>query len=128
MTRILILEDDLKTLACLFEEIYLLEEKHQKFLSVTVLSEYTQVLEYINRLKGDYFDVILLDRDCKADGSFHILDIDKFGADKIIGISSIPSYNAELEEKGVHTIVWKDYKQLKSFASEVAGKIENIIF
>ncbi|KKQ79741.1 MAG: Lon protease [Candidatus Daviesbacteria bacterium GW2011_GWA1_38_7] len=46
-----------------------------------MLSEYTQVEDYINKSKEFKFDIVLLDRDCKAGGSFHVLDIDKIGAD-----------------------------------------------
>lgn len=41
--------------------------------------------------------MILLDRDCKIAGSFHILDIEKFGVHKIISILSTPR-DEELEE------------------------------
>src|SRR3989344_4357643 len=93
--RILILEDDLETLSLIFEKLHLLEEKlanseKPKDFSVVTLSEYTQVEEFINKSQKFDFDVILLDRDCKAGGSFHVLDIERFGADKIISIPSIP--------------------------------------
>src|SRR3989344_6808511 len=93
--RILILEDDLETLSLLLKKLHLLEEElansaSPKDFSLITLSEYTQVEDLINKSQNLDFDVILLDRDCKAGGSFHVLDIERFGAGKIISISSIP--------------------------------------
>src|SRR3989338_8106057 len=104
--KVLILEDDLETLSLLLKKLHQLEEKlvdstsPMEFSTVT-LSEYTQVEELINKSKNLEFDVILLDRDCKAGGSFHILDIERFGADKVISISSIPDYNEEAKARGI---------------------------
>lgn len=130
ITRVLILEDDLLTLSKLLNRLYLLGEKllnEDKDLAVTVLSEYTQVEEYINRSNNINFDIVLLDRDCKAGGSFHILNISKIGVNKIIGISSVPSYNEELRKSGVTKIVYKDYRQLDNFAEEVTKLVKELI-
>ena len=104
--RILILEDDLETLSLLLKKLHLLEEDMAdsdslKDFSIVTLSEYTQVEEFINKSSKIDFDVILLDRDCKAGGSFHVLDIERFGADKIISISSVPDYNEEAMSRGI---------------------------
>jgi hypothetical protein len=73
--KTLILEDDLETLAALLKKLAVLERRDYKFsFPVTVLSEYTQVEEYVNKKEDKDFDLILLDRDCKAFGSFHIGD------------------------------------------------------
>lgn len=130
--RILILEDDLQTLSKLFEKLAQLENKYADegsgiSFSTVVLSEYTQVEELINKNPNLDFDIILLDRDCKAGGSFHILDIKRFGADKIIGISSVPNYNAELRELGVKKIVDKDYQDLDTFALKVINLVDESI-
>lgn len=132
LIRILILEDDLKTLAVLLDRIHRLEEKlvnseDKKDIAVTVLSEYTQVEQYINPNKEHRFDVVLLDRDCKAGGSFHILNMEKIGLDKIVAISSIPPYNEEARILGVTRIVDKDYNGLDDFADKVIEQIEEII-
>ncbi len=113
LIRILILEDDLQTLSKLLDKLYQLEEKlvdskYKRDCAVTVLSEYTQVEEYINKSSNPQFDIVLLDRDCKAGGSFHVLDMNKIGVEKIISISSIPQYNEELQKLGVIKIVHKD--------------------
>ena len=95
--------------------------------SIVTLSEYTQVEEFINKSKNIDFDVILLDRDCKAGGSFHVLDLERIGADKIISISSIPDYNEEVKTRGVNRVVWKDYKNLDKFSDQVIIELEVLI-
>lgn len=129
--RILILEDDLETLSLLLRKLHLLEEKFTnsaspKDFSLITLSEYTQVEELINKSNNLVFDVILLDRDCKAGGSFHVLDIERFGADKVISISSIPDYNKEAKARGITRVVWKDYGNLDKFTDQVAGEIVSL--
>ncbi len=127
--RILILEDDLGTLAKLFEKLAHLEDGHADkglMISTVVLSEYQQVEDLINKSKLD-FDVIFLDRDCKAGGSFHILDIEAIGVDKTISISSIPQYNEEASKRGVKHIVWKDYQKLDDFSDKVIKELEEIL-
>ncbi len=130
MYRILILEDDLETLATLLKYLTRLEkiiEKDGKDIAVTILSEYWQVEEHINSSTTEKFDVILLDRDCKAGGSFHALDLNKYKDSEIIGISSIPEYNDQLKKLGITRIVWKDHQNLDDFAIKVIGLVEEII-
>lgn len=131
--RILILEDDLETLSKLLEKLHRLEESlsnspNPRDIAVTIFSEYTQVESYLNTTSTTTtFDVILLDRDCKLGGSFHALDINKSGVDKIISISSIPEYNEEARKMGITRIVHKDYTKLDSFADGVIEAIRNLI-
>lgn len=114
MKNILILEDDLETLSVIFKVLY---ETKIDFVPM-VLSTYLQVEEILNpsNLK---FDLILLDRDCALGGSFHALDFDKFGKEKIISISSVPVYNQEAKNRGVTNAITKDYQDLESFASSL---------
>ena len=124
--RILILEDDLRTVSFLTNRLGQLEEKSKDFdIAVTVLSEYTQVEEYINNTQMD-FDIILLDRDCKSCGSFHILDFEKFGVEKIISISAIPEWNEEAKKRGVTKIIHKDHDHIENFADQVVEEIVKI--
>ena len=130
--RILILEDDLETLSLILKKLHLLEDKladstHPKDFSIVTLSEYTQVEDFINKSKSIDFDVILLDRDCKAGGSFHVLDIERYGVDKVISISSIPDYNEEAKRRGITRVVWKDYKNLADFAESVMQEVKKIL-
>lgn len=129
--RILILEDDLLVLSNLLGKLSELEDKLSKDkqieLSVLVLSEYKQVEKYINQDEHPEFDLVLLDRDCKLGGSFHTLDIQKFGAEKIVGISAIPEYNDALKKFGVTKLIQKDLQSLDVFALKVASFIEDYI-
>ena len=126
LKRILILEDDLEALSKIFEKLFRLEKRHSIDISVVILSEYTQA-EKLN-LSDEKFDLILLDRDCKAGGSFHILDIKKFGADKIIAISSVPDYNEKLFDQGITKVVQKTYNDLDDFAERLIKVIEKFFF
>ena len=128
--RILILEDDLKTLAVIMEELFRLEESlidRQIDFAVTTFSEYNQVQDYLNQTPEPDFDIILLDRDCKLGGSFHVLNIIKFGADKFIAISTQPEYNETAIKMGAKRIIRKDYKRLEEFASNLSDEIKNMI-
>lgn len=130
--RILILEDDLETLSLILKKLHLLEKKLEssnspKDFSIVTLSEYTQVEEFINKSEKLNFDVILLDRDCKAGGSFHVLDIERFGVDKIISISSVPDYNEEAKSRGITRTVWKDYQNLDDFSDQVIEEVKSLM-
>lgn len=125
--RILVLEDDLATLSKLMEGLQRLEDAKGIEIAVTVLSEYTQVEEYANRTEQMTWDIVLLDRDCKAGGSFHTLDIAKIGNEKVIGISSMPDYNEQIHQLGVTRIVHKDYGQLDTFVNGVMKQIEELL-
>lgn len=129
--RLLILEDDLETLSIILKKLSSLEKEFEessspKDFSVVTLSEYTQVEEYINKNEEFKFDVVLLDRDCKLGGSFHVLNLEAIGADKIISISSIPQYNEDAARRGVKRVVWKDYRNLDNFSDKVIDEIKNL--
>ena len=125
--RILILEDDLRALSFLINRVGQLEETLTNIdFAITVLSEYTQVEEYINKTELN-FDIILLDRDCKACGSFHCLDIEHIGADKVISISAILKWNEEATNRGVEKVVLKDHENIEAFADKVVNKIKGMI-
>ncbi len=125
--RILILEDDIRTLSFLTNRISKFEEKSSNFnVALTILSEYTQVEEYINNTQMN-FDVILLDRFCKFGGSFHELDFERFGVEKIISISSVSRYNEEARKRGIQRVVLKDHSNIEDFADKVVDEIEDIV-
>ena len=128
--KILILEDDLQTLSALLHRLaYVFNKKAEKIdFNITIVSDSDKVKRFINKLDKDDFDIILLDRDCQMCGSFHILDIEKFGAEKVIAISSIPSFNKELFKKyGIDRIARKEYNELDRFASEVILIIKKML-
>jgi len=124
---ILILEDNLKVLSKILDRLFELENNQPYDFSVIVLTNYLQVEEYINNNPKAHFDIILLDRDCKLGNSFHVLDIERFGAEKIIAISSVPEYNEELKQRGVKKIILKDLGHIDKFAERVVKEIEKRI-
>jgi len=126
--RILILEDDLETLSVLMKNLYVLEENlPYPQLAVTVFSEYTQVEDYLNKIEKPNFDIILLDRDCRMGGSFHVLDFEKFNANKIISISTVPEWNNKAVEKGVKKVCWKGHDNIEDWGERIAEMIENML-
>lgn len=128
--RILILEDDLKTLSVITNGLFGLEEdlfeKHINF-AITVFSEYLEVENYLNKIQEPNFDIILLDRDCKLGGSFHAINIQKFGPEKFIAISTQPEYNEATKKMGVKIIVRKDYKHLDEFCSSLIREVKKLV-
>jgi len=126
--RILILEDDLETLSVLMKNLYILENNLPNIpLPVTVFSEYTQVEDYLNKTDNIYFDIILLDRDCKLGGSFHVLEFNKFGVNKIISISTVLQWNNEAVERGVKKVLSKDHDNIEEWGKEIVKLIENML-
>ena len=124
---ILILEDNLKVLSKILDRLFVLENDQVFELCVMVLTTSSQVENYVNFNPKANFDIILLDRDCKIGGSFHVLDIERFGKEKIIGISSIEEFNKELKQKGITKIILKDLKDMDKFADEVVRELGYII-
>lgn len=126
--KILILEDDLEAVSKIMAELYNLEGHFAPYdFDVTVLSTYESVERLINPQDKNAYDVILLDRDCKLGGSFHTLDMEKFGVDKIISISSTPTWNEEAKARGVKRIVPKSFSDLDDFAKNIMEEIKNIL-
>ena len=124
--NLLILEDDLLTLSALLKGLSDLESDSFD-IGVTILSNYKDVEELVNQSGPDKYDIILLDRDCKLAGSFHVLDLERFGVEKVISISSIPDYNAQAQERGVKHVVWKDFTNLDAFTKDVMAKVQELI-
>ncbi len=124
---LLILEDDLRTLSKLLEKLAQLEDDQPFSFSVIVMTNYLQVQELINKHPDFHLDIVLLDRDCKLAGSFHVLDLEKFGAEKVIAISSVPEYNEQAKKRGVKKVVEKNYAELDKFADQVVKEIESFV-
>lgn len=125
--KILILEDNLRVLSKILDRLATLEENQTYDLCIVTLSDYTQVQDFINSNPKADFDVILLDRDCKLGGSFHVLDIEKFGAGKVIAISSVPRWNEDAKKRGVKKIIEKDFLHLDEFTDKVVREVEKMI-
>lgn len=127
---ILILEDDLRILSKILDRLSVLEDDQPYQFSAVIFTNYLHVQQYVNDNPKAYFDMILLDRDCKLGGSFHVIDLERFGAEKVIAISSVPKWNEEAKKRGVTVVVEKDYKDREAFAdtllSEVAKMLRNM--
>jgi hypothetical protein len=124
---ILILEDNLKVVSKILNYLYELEQDQPYDFSVIVLTTYQQVEDYINSNPKANFDIILLDGDCKLNQSFHILDLERFGANKVVAISSVSEYNELAKKRGVKKIIEKDLADIDGFAQKVVKEIEKII-
>ncbi|MDO8487561.1 MAG: hypothetical protein Q7S45_04655 [Candidatus Curtissbacteria bacterium] len=125
--KVLILEDDLLTLSKLLGRLSRLEGDQPYEFCIISLSDYTQVENYVNSNPKAEFDIVLLDRDCKLGGSFHVFDIERFGGDKVIAISSVPEFNEQAKQRGVKRAILKDYQFLDKFADEVVAEIEKMV-
>lgn len=124
---ILILEDNLLILSKILERLYTLEQNQPFELSIIVITNYKQVEELVNSNPSLQLDVILLDRDCKLNRSFHVLNIEQFGVERVIAISSVPEYNEEARERGVKKVVLKDLQDVDGFSSKVVREVERMI-
>ncbi|MBI5358810.1 hypothetical protein HZB69_04265 [Candidatus Amesbacteria bacterium] len=124
---ILILEDDLLTLSMILDRLSKIEQDQPYDFSVITLTNYVQVEQFINKNPAIHVDMILLDRDCKLGGSFHVADIERLGTDKVIAISSVPEYNKQAQARGVSRVVLKDYRNLDAFADRLAEEVEDLI-
>ncbi len=125
--KLLILEDDFLTVSKILDRLESFEQIEPYDFSIVVLSDYIQVQDYINNNPKAEFDVILLDRDCKMGGSFHVLDIERFGPEKVISISSVPKNNEAAKKRGVKKVVEKDFLNLDEFADKVILEIEKMV-
>lgn len=125
--KILILEDNLLVLSKILANLEILEQDQPYSLSLVILTDYQQVEDYINNNPKAQFDIILLDRDCKLNGSFHNLNFERFGVNRIISISSIPEYNQEARKRGVTKVVLKDIRNYDEFAKKVVKLVEEMI-
>lgn len=125
--NILILEDDLKTLAVIMNVLSQIEEEMKCSFTVTTYSTYKDVEEIVNRRNSQSFHMVLLDRDCKLGGNFHVLDIETLGPSKIIAISSVSNYNEETLARGVQRVITKDYDNLQAFALKLGEQIRRFL-
>lgn len=70
---------------------------------------------------------MLLNHDCKLAGSFNVLDIKRIGLEKIIIISSVPRYNEVIRQRGVKSVVEKDYHNLDAFSDFFVRETESMV-
>ena len=125
--KILILEDDLETIEKIFSVLRRVENEKEVSFAATVIPDYIQVDEFINKNPQIKFDILLLDRDCFLGGSFHNVNLNNFNKDKVISISSVPQYNEDARKLGVKRIVPKDYANLDTFTKSLEKELELIL-
>ena len=125
--RVLVLEDDLEALECIMGILKDVSIEIEKLIGVTVLPDYIQTEEFVNKHPEIKYDILLLDRDCYLGGSFHRANLDNFDKEKVISISSIPKWNKEAKAKGIRTIVYKDFDDLEYFAKILKREILRIL-
>lgn len=128
--RILVLEDDLQALSALMAELSQLEDRMIASgfgdIAVTVYSTHEDVAEFVNSSRKR-FDVILLDRDCKLAGSFHVIEQKKLDETEVIAISSVPEYNEQARARGIKRVILKEFNDLPKFSKTVAAEVEEIL-
>ena len=124
---ILILEDNLRVLSKLLGRLHEVEQDQPYDFELMVLTSSQQVEDFVNNNSEANFDVIILDRDCKIGQSFHVLDIERFGPEKIISISTVERYNEDARARGVRRVVLKDLGDLDEFAQKVAKEVEIMV-
>lgn len=125
--RILVLEDDLEALEFILGVLKEVSSEIDKLIGVTVLPDYIQTEEFVNKHPEIKYDILLLDRDCFLGGSFHIIDLEYFDIDKVISISSVPEWNRKAKEMGIKRVVYKDYHDLEYFSESLKKEIQSIL-
>ncbi|MEK7127778.1 MAG: hypothetical protein AAB838_03595 [Patescibacteria group bacterium] len=53
--------------------------------------------------------------------------MERFGAHKVIAVSSVPDFNEQLKKRGVTKIVQKDYQKIDAFADKLETEIEKML-
>lgn len=126
--NVLILEDDLEICGRLLLSLHKVEPQLAPYdLDVTLLSTGNAVEQLINAHPERQFDVILLDRDCKLNRSFHVLDLQIFDPSYIVSISSTPMWNHEARSNGIKHCVPKSFSDLGGFADRAAAKVQELL-
>jgi len=127
--RILIIEDDLKTLSVITDRLFEIEETlvGKNDFAVTVFSEAHELQNYLEKFDNFFFDIVICDRDSKEGASFHALPLEKLGMQKIIAISTVPGYNDELLRRGAKRALTKDYEEIEKFGNNLKEEIIDLL-
>jgi hypothetical protein len=125
--KVLVLEDDVRTLRFILAVLDELGDEHKLDIAATILPDYIQVEQFINKNPHIKFDLLLLDRDCYLGGSFHVVDLHLFDINKIISISSVFEYNQEAVKLGVKRVVFKSYEDLPDFKDRLKKEVAKLL-
>jgi hypothetical protein len=125
--KVLVLEDDLEAVEYIYKSLREAQIGSGAEFGVTVIPDYLQVKQLINKNPKVKFEILLLDRDCFLGGSFHTVNLDNFDLDKVISISSVPEWNKEVKKRGIKRVVYKDFDDLVYFARNLRKEIWDIL-
>jgi hypothetical protein len=125
--HVLILEDTPQVIESLRTAIEGISNDTGVDLRTSIYTTSREVEEEVNRFPAGYYDAIILDRNAADGGSFHVLDIERFGAEKIISISSLPHLNLKAAERGVNRLVDKNHRDLAGFTAAVVVELRDIL-
>lgn len=96
-----------------------------KLLSVTSPDE---VLAKVNNQPAGSWDIILLDFVYSAGtGNFHVFDIEKFGPQRVISISSTGFGNEAAQARGVTHVKPKSYLHFNKFLRDTIDEMKSMI-
>jgi hypothetical protein len=59
--------------------------------------------------------------------SFHVLDIEHFGVEKVIGISAVTRFNKQAQDRGVTKVIEKDLSDIDKFTTNVVDAVGEMI-
>jgi hypothetical protein len=125
--RVLVLEDDIRSLRFILAALDELGDEKKADIAVTILSDHIQVREYVNKNPEISYDILLLDRDCFLGGSFHTVDLSRFDKEHAISISSIFENNQQAIKMGVKRVVRKDYDNLADFKDRIKQELARMM-
>ena len=122
--RILLIEDNPLVISGLRRAISK-NFPNAKLLSVTSPDE---VLAKVNNQPAGSWDIILLDFVYSAGtGNFHVFDIEKFGSQRVISISSTGFGNEAAQSRGVTHVRPKSYLHFNKFLRDTIDEMESMI-
>lgn len=128
LINILILVDDIATISVLADRISIIDNGlTDTTISITVLSDYFQVDEYVSRMDNHRFNIILLDEDCAAGRALFNFKIEEIGPEKIIAFTSKPAYIEMARKRGISKIITNDLQKPMAFIDKVAHYTKKLI-
>ena len=126
--RLLLLEDDLEVAGKLLLALHRIEPHMAPYdLDVTHLSTSEAVEELVNGHPERSYDIVLMDRDCKMNSSFHVLDLSRAHPGRVVSISSTPMWNQEAASNGILHVVPKSFNDLDGFSERAARKVLELL-
>lgn len=126
MKRVAILEDDIAFVEHLEEQLFVLQDVLNEKIVVERYTTQKSVEMGANSQDADYFDVVILDY-YSSDGTFHVINIEKFGPQKFIAISSVDAMNKQAQARGVARSVQKRRDRVGSTVKAIVLNVQEIL-